>query len=263
MLGNIHKQNKLYGGIILNVQEEMKIISILEYLRNEDRYNHEELEGLTQKSYEYFVNNSEKCKEDILKVFSVNYYNHYYLETVCIMHSDMHIKDNRKSLNEHYRDKVAGTCWYRTVLHDMKLRMNIKATLGEAFPIDKQFLDNFIKSRSIFFKMFNPKTIVSETAKPEDKLSVRSGKAPDLTLDELYEEIGNLAGIHYNALQTLEMFLLSRGHVKAVPTDIIKQLAFEVDTMGNQDSIEDLSIDKLKELKTSLQIEFNELMEVQ
>ena len=247
----------------MNVQEEIKIINILEYLRNEDRYNHEEFERITQKSYEYFIANAEKCKEDILKIFSINYYNHYYLETVYLLHSDIHIKNLRKSLNEHFREKVAGTCWYGSILHDVGLRTGIQATLGGTLPVNSEFIDNFIKSRSIFFKIFNPKTVVSASEKSATESTLRSSNEPDLTLNDLYEEIGNLAGIHYNGLQTLEMFLLSRGHVKVVPTDIIKQLAFEIDSMSNQDIIEDLSMEKLKELKASLQIEFNELMGVQ
>lgn len=244
----------------MNTQKEIKILNYINYARELHKSDITQFKDLTENSNEYFINNHENCSEDLFDIFILNYYNHYYLEVLYLLRTNVKVKDYRKTLNNLFSEKLSGTSHYSLICNDETLRNYVGTSLAQIADTTDTAVTSFIKSRAIFYKIFNRNLQVLPDEKYE--LIKYESKAKNyLRFSQYIEELSELCSQHYNGIMTLEMFLLGRKSRKSVPTDLIKSLVNEMTSSSKLAPTEDLSIDKLRELRNSLKSELNGLMQ--
>ena len=93
---------------MLTAIEEMKIVSILEYIKKLDKNNSEDFSNLQQISYDYMRYSSnektiDSTFEKFIDVYSCNYYNDYFIECLYLFQMDdekFKYKKERVTLSE-------------------------------------------------------------------------------------------------------------------------------------------------------------------
>lgn len=244
----------------MNTQKEIKILNYIKYVRELYKNNIEDFNDLTTKSNEYFISNHGDCHEDLFDIFILNYYNHYYLEVLYLLRTNVRIKDYRKTLNNLFAEKLSGTSHYSLICDDESLRGYVKTSLSQITETTDAAITAFIKSRAIFYMIFNRNLQVVTDAKYE-LIKHQSNARNYVKFSQYVEELSELCSQHYNGMMSLEMFLLGRKYRKNVPTELIKSLVTEMNSSSKMTPTEDLSMDKLTELRNSLKSELNELMQ--
>lgn len=244
----------------MNTQKEIKILNYIKYVRELHRNDMTNYNNLATNSNEYFVSNHKNCSEDLFDIFILNYYNHYYLEVLYLLRTNVKIKDYRKTLNNLFAEKLSGTSHYSLICDDELLRDYVKTSLAQITEATDTAIMTFIKSRAIFYTIFNRNLQVVTDVKYE-LIKHQSDARNYVKFSQYVEELSALCSQHYNGMMSLEMFLLGRKCRKSVPTDLIKSLVAEMNSSSKMSPTEDLSIDKLTELRNSLKSELNELMQ--
>ena len=97
---------------MLSIQEEVKAISILEHLKHISQYDSVEYRKLVNESEQYYKQSTVEEAKVLDELFTINYYNNFYLPLWYIFVTNKPIKNLRKSLNEIFREKTVGTFWY-------------------------------------------------------------------------------------------------------------------------------------------------------
>lgn len=225
---------------MLKVNEEMKIVSILEYIRFLDINEQNNFSKLQQKAYEYMIENNKEMLsnmgEKFIDVYSCNYYNDYFIE-----------------------------CWYLFRIDDAEFRYKKeRVTLSDLLNMQKK-TQIWLKPRLQGKMQDNLKTI---TIKINSQLRAKSILLNSCmegasTLDEAYEEKflkgmrDKVISDRLNFENYIHMTFLWNADLK-LDTDILNNIR-EVYLDDNNENNSNINVKSLKEIRDNLAKEYKDL----
>lgn len=165
---------------MLSIQEEVKAISILEHLKHISQYDSVEYRKLVNESEQYYKQSTAEEGKVLDELFTINYYNNFYLPLWYIFVTNKPIKNLRKSLNEIFREKTVGTFWY-TNSDNYEVLSEVKFAFSQYFKGDEQ-LKRIAKSRAMFMKIFNPTLKIENEEVPDTICKVAGEQYTELTV---------------------------------------------------------------------------------